>query len=102
MIWSIITGLLAFLNVMQGHKSMVNKRVLRGLKIQVNQLLAYCNDAQKQGLIGQDERETSFVVSLGHKVRGIERQLEDIIGPTAVREIQTGTEKFWHRWWRLL
>ena len=107
MMWLAVVGVVLTLcslgvNIMQLVRSIINRLVLRGVKIQVNQLLAHCNDAQQQELIGLNKRETDFVVSIGHDLRSIERQLDDMIGPTAVREIETGKDSRWRRFWRWL
>ena len=46
----------------------------------LNQLRAECNDAQGKGLVGKSKSAQMFVLSMGHGLRLIERQIEELLG----------------------
>ena len=77
---TVATMAFGVLNVIQWIQHKIERGGLMHTRVAVNQLLAHCNDASEKGLIGIDNRDKTFVNSMGHSLRGIERQIDQMLG----------------------
>ena len=86
-------------NLMQWIQQKIERGGLWHIKTAVNQLLARCNDAKQQGLAGLTPSDAEFINGMGHGLRSIERQIEDMLGLGLEHELH---KRAGGRWRRLL